>query len=114
MNMKKYLHGRKYSYMKDSGDKILNLEVRKTKIPDVFDIYINNNDKKLIKYGIACIPNMITSHLCQEVFKDSEKQIMKCIYFPKFKKWIPLEKSSSDQIDNEYKVKKIIKTYSKN
>jgi hypothetical protein len=110
MNMKSYLHGRKYGYMVESSNKIASLEIRKTKIPDVFDIYIQK-DEVLIKNGIALIPNMKTSHLCQEIFKNKEKEIMVCQYYKKFKKWIPLRKAESSKVDSDYKLNKIMQCH---
>ncbi len=111
MNMKQYLHGRKYSYMIEDTENLVQLEIRKTKIPDVFDIYIKNENDELIKNSIALIPNMKTSHLCQELFQDSDKEVMVCQYYNKFKKWIPLRKANNDKVDSEYKIKKIIKQH---
>ncbi|VVU95263.1 hypothetical protein CPAV1605_988 [seawater metagenome] len=111
MNMKDYLHGRKYGYMVEESDKMVQLEIRKTKIPDVFDIYLKKEDDKLEKNGIALIPNMKTSHLCQNLFRNSDKEVMVCQYYSKYKKWIPLRKASNDKIDNEYKIKKVMKAY---
>ncbi len=112
MNMKTYLHSRNYGYMQESSDMMANLELRKTKIPDVFDIYAKN-DNDMVKQGIALIPNMKTSHLCQEVFRQEDKKIMVCKFYKKFKKWIPLKITNSNKIDSEYKINKIVKSNSK-
>lgn len=80
------LHNRKYSYETEGTVKKLYLE--KTDMVDVYNVYtINMKDK----YGIAHIPNMKTSHYCNDIFKNTNIQKFNCIYNEHFKKWIPLE-----------------------
>ena len=98
--MKGYLHGRKYGYEAEKNKNIGTFEVRKTDIPDVYDLYLTNQENKLVRQGIAHIPNMKISHLCQDIFRDKNKEIMKCIHFQKFNKWIPMSKSENQDIDN--------------
>jgi hypothetical protein len=100
LNMKGYLHGRKYGYEAEKSKNIGTFEVRKTDIPDVYDLYLTNQENKLVRQGIAHIPNMKISHLCQDIFRDKNKEIMKCIHFQKFNKWIPMSKSDNKEIDN--------------
>ena len=100
LNMKGYLHGRKYGYEYEKNKKIGIFEVRKTQIPDVYDMYLSNEENKLVRQGIAHIPNMKISHLCQDIFRDKNKQIMSCIHSQKFNKWIPMNKSDNQEIDN--------------
>jgi len=109
MNMKTYLHNRNYSYINSSPDSQVNLQLKRTKIPDVYDIYCKNNDE-LVKKGIAHIPNMKTSHMCQDYFKNNETKLFKCTYYKKFLKWIPIEEAKNNKIDSEYKMNQIIKS----
>lgn len=64
--------------------------VKKTDIPDVYELYWDLTTRGLVREGIAYIPNMHTSHYCRRLFKDKEMQKMTCVKSVKFNKWIPL------------------------
>ena len=79
---------------------ILNLEMKKTLINDVYKLYaIFNNKNKYIKkkIGIAYIPTFILSLKCKNLFLNKENIIMKCLLINN--KWIPLEESDINKID---------------
>jgi hypothetical protein len=82
-NFVDFLKNRKYSYEINGINKILLL--KKTLISDVYDIYDDN-----IKIGIALIPNLKISHMCNELLVDEKLVKFNCIYSNKFKKWIPI------------------------
>ena len=42
------------------------------------------------RIGIAHIPNLKISRYCQNVFKNGDNIIFKCIYNNDYNKWIPL------------------------
>ena len=86
-NLEKFLNGRTYSYELEGKKKKLWLS--KTSITDVYNILENSEDKD--KLGIAHIPNMKTSLMCQNEINDNSV-LFNCIYYKKFKKWIPLSK----------------------
>lgn len=79
-----FLKSRNYSYEQNNKTKILWLN--KTEIPDVYDIAETENGDKL---GIALIPNLKTSHLCDNLIHERPVKF-NCIFSIKFKKWIPL------------------------
>ena len=79
-----FLKSRSYSYELDGKYKILLLS--RTTIPDVYDITEKINGDKL---GIALIPNLKISHLCDSIINDTPVKF-NCVYSIKFKKWIPL------------------------
>jgi hypothetical protein len=79
-----FLKSRTYSYESDNKTKYLWLS--RTAIPDVYDIAEKDNGEKL---GIALIPNLKISQLCDELIIDIPVKF-KCVYSNKFKKWIPL------------------------
>ena len=58
----------------------------RTIIHDVYDISENENGDK---EGIALIPNLKTSQLCDDIINDKPVKF-NCIFSMKFKKWIPL------------------------
>ncbi len=79
---------------------IINLEMKKTLINDVYKLYaIFNYKNKYIKkkIGIAYIPTFILSLKCKNLFLNKENIIMKCLLFNN--KWIPLEESDVNKID---------------
>jgi hypothetical protein len=76
---------RTYSY--ESGEKTKNLWLSRTLIPDVYDITENANGEK---QGIAMIPNLKISQMCDTLITDDKPYKFNCIFSNKFKKWIPL------------------------
>jgi len=81
-------------------DIILNLEMKKTLINDVYKLYaIFNYKNKYMKkkIGIAYIPTFILSLKCKNLFLNRENIIMKCSLINN--KWIPLEESEINKID---------------
>lgn len=79
-----FLKSRTYSYEQNSKTKIFWLN--RTMIPDVYDIAERENGDKL---GIALIPNLKTSQMCDDIITDKPVKF-NCIFSTKFKKWIPL------------------------
>ena len=65
-NFKNFLNSRTYSYEKESNKKIL--LIKKTNIPDVYNLYENKDNPKI---GIAHIPNLKISHYRQSNLKFS-------------------------------------------
>jgi hypothetical protein len=83
-NFVDFLKSRTYSY--ESGGKTKTLWLSRTLIPDVYDIAENANGEK---QGIAMIPNLKISQMCDELVGDKPCKF-NCIFSNKFKKWIPL------------------------
>lgn len=79
-----FLKSRKYSYESNGKNKIFWLS--RTLVPDVYDLTETDNGEKL---GIALIPNLKTSQMCDDIIKDIPIKF-NCIFSNKFKKWIPL------------------------
>ena len=80
-----FLKSRTYSY--ETENKIKNYWLSRTLIPDVYDISENENGDK---EGIAMIPSLKISQLCDDLIGESPVRF-RCIYSPKFNKWIPLK-----------------------
>ncbi len=80
-----FLKSRTYSYESNGKTKIWWLS--RTLIPDVYDIAEKENGDKL---GIALIPNLKTSQLCDDIIMEKPVKF-NCVFCNKFKKWIPLE-----------------------
>lgn len=84
-NIDNFLKARIYSYEKEG--KTSKLWVKKTSIPDVYNL---SEEKDGDKLGIACIPNLKISHMCKKIIKDQPVKF-KCVYYNKSKKWIPIK-----------------------
>jgi hypothetical protein len=83
-NYVNYLKNRTYSYEQNNKNKILWLT--KTNIPDVYTLSEKDNNEKI---GIALIPSLKISHMCDELIANKAVKF-NCIFSSKFKKWIPL------------------------
>ena len=79
-----FLKSRTYSYESNGKTKLWWLS--RTLIPDVYDISEKENGDKV---GIALIPNLKTSQLCDDIIIDKSVKF-NCVLCNKFKKWIPL------------------------
>lgn len=79
-----FLKSRTYSY--EQNGKSGKFWISRTPIYDVYDLSEKENGEKI---GIACIPNLKISHMCDEKIKDTPVKF-NCIFSNKFKKWIPI------------------------
>ena len=79
-----FLKSRKYSYEINDNTKILWLN--KSIIPDVYNLLDTENGEKI---GIALIPNLKISHLCDILINDIPLAF-NCTFSNKFNKWIPI------------------------
>lgn len=87
---------------------VVNFEIRNTEMPDVYELWLLNEDEKLYKYGIACIPTRDSSELIKSWFSDGSGQvIVACRYIKNFSKWQPLKRLSEET--NPDKITKIAK-----
>ena len=85
-NIDNFLKSRNYSYETNNKEKMFYM--KKGLIPDVFELYELNKDEKV---DIAIIPNLKTSHYCKENIIDGKMYKFKCIWYEKFKGWIPIK-----------------------
>ena len=97
-------------------DIVLNFEMTKTLIPDVyklFGIFVNNQGEKPIyikkRIGVAYIPTYTLSIKCKLYFLNRESIVMSCLFNTNKNKWIPIDEATVQQIDivNEEKRLKI-------
>jgi len=85
-----------------SDNIILNLEMKKTDISDVYKLFgIFYNLGKYIKkrIGIAYIPTYELSIKCKLFFMNCESKIMICKFNSNKGKWIPIDEASIQKID---------------
>jgi hypothetical protein len=92
-------------------DIVLNLEMKKTDICDVYKLYgIFYNSKKYIKkcIGIAYIPTYELSLKCKLFFINHNSKIMNCKFNSYKGKWVPIDEANIQKIDivnNEKRLK---------
>lgn len=86
INLPEFLKCRKYSY--ETTGKTKYLFIKKTSIRDVYSVFEDINNKRI---GIACIPNMKISFLCNTIEHNTFVKF-KCVFNNKFNKWIPIKK----------------------
>ena len=94
-------------------DIVLNLEMKKTNIHDVyklFGIFSNKNTFIKKRIGFAYIPTYILSIKCKLYFLNRDSIIMSCLFNTNKNKWVPIDEAEVQQIDilNEEKRIKII------
>lgn len=102
-----------YSFKNKTNNKIIKtLEVRKTDAPDVYYImccekYIENsiNKIKIIKLGIALVPDTKCSSLCRNILdsKKNNKALMKCQLDENKNRWIPIEEDKVSKLPTDIK-----------
>lgn len=87
-------------------DIVLNLQMMKTKTPDVyklFGIFRGLKDKKEIfikkNIGFAYIPTYILSIKCKLYFMNRESIVMSCVFNTQKNKWIPIDEAEIQKID---------------
>lgn len=83
-NLTEYLKCREYSYEKEG--KVRKLWLKNTEITDVYNLYETLEEDKI---GIAHVPNLKISQMCNELVKDEPIQFT-CRYDKNYKKWIPI------------------------
>merc|ERR1712100_501236 len=106
------IHSQSKDSIKEKKHIFANLEIMKTDIVDVYKLFLQSNNCKE-EIGIAHIPTMECSHMCQNIFeKKNNIVIMKCVFNKKFRKWTPIEKTLLSKPDKyEYvcqKLKRVI------
>lgn len=87
-------------------DIVLNLEMKKTHISDVYKLYgifVNKHEKSEIyikkKIGFAYIPTYVLSIKCKLYFLNRESVVMSCKFNTNKNKWIPVDEASIQKID---------------
>ena len=74
-------------------------KVLKTDMPDIYNLYCNDNNSNLIKHSIALIPNIKISHHLYYTFNSKPNNLglmMECKFSKVFEKWIPIRFVNND------------------
>ena len=70
-------------------------KIVKTYLPDIYELYIKNDNGHLIKSGYADVPTLKLSQYLQNINYDNEIRV-ECIFNKKNNKWTPIEVSNKD------------------
>ena len=80
-------------------------KIKPTTKPDVYEVHTNDKEKHF--HGYACLNTLATSKLVSALFVDNKNKEgvnMKCRFHTRFRKWIPEELLSDEEIYSKEKV----------
>ena len=81
-----------YKSINSSNKNTVSFRIIKTINPDIYELYIFNEQKtNLEKHSYASIPNIKTSLWLKELTDSKEECIVECKYNKRFKKWVPIK-----------------------
>ena len=80
-----------------TGHQILEDEIREAVMfgklisTDVIELFSKDDNNKIKRVGIAHIPDIKTSRMCNDHVSNSDLSLLRCKLDYRFKKWIPQE-----------------------
>ena len=81
-----------YKKVNSTNKKFISFRVIQTVKPDVYELYLYNEQKTNIqKHSYASIPDIQTSKWVKELTDNNLDAIVQCKYNPLFKKWTPIK-----------------------
>ena len=84
-------------------------KVVKTNQTEIYDLYCKlNNENTLIKYNVACIPNLKASKFIKKLLSTNLQAYVFCNFNQKFKKWEPISSCPDSFSINDISEKKCI------
>ena len=85
-----------YKKVNSTNKKFISFRVIQTVRPDVYELYLYNEQKTNIqKHSYASIPDIQTSKWVKELTDNNLDAIVQCKYNPLFKKWTPIKEGHS-------------------
>ena len=79
-------------------NKNISFRIIKSLKPDIYDLYLNNENKSsIIKHSFASIPNIKTSKWIQELTSKKNDVNVECYLNKEFNKWVPTKET--DYVD---------------
>ena len=85
-----------YKKVNSTNKKFLSFKIVKTVKPDVYELYLFNEQKtQHIKHSYASIPNIETSKWVKELTDLKENCNVECQYNTLFQKWVPLKEGNT-------------------
>ena len=89
-----YLIQKGDTFNQTQSKKTVNFKLVKHSKPEIYELYLRNDDG-YEKIDYAYIPTIDCSRKVHSLFQESEADIvMRCIYFKRFQKWTPIEKTT--------------------
>jgi len=93
-----------YKKVNSTNKKYISFRVIQTVKPDVYELYLYNEQKTNIqKHSYASIPDIQTSQWIKELTDTNQEAIVECKFNPLFKKWTPIKEGN--QLDTLLDVK---------
>ena len=84
-----------YKKLNSSNKKFISFRIIQTVKPDVYELYIHNEQKTNIqKHSYASIPDIQTSKWVKELTDTNNESMVECKYNPLFKKWVPIKQAN--------------------
>ena len=81
-----------YKKVNSSSKKLISFRIIKTVKPDIYELYIYNEQKdSILKHSYASIPNIKTSKWLKELVETNEECIVECQLNTLFNKWEPIK-----------------------
>ena len=85
-----------YKKVNTNNKKYISFRIIKTVKPDVYELYLFNEQKTSIqKHSYASIPDIQTSKWVKELCDSKDECIVECKYNSLFKKWVPIKEGTS-------------------
>ena len=83
-----------YKKANSKNKKYVSFRIIKTVKPDVYELYLYNEQKTTIhKHSYATIPNIRTSEWVKKLVDEKDECYVECSHNPIFKKWVPMKES---------------------
>lgn len=102
-----FMENRK-SITKPTTDKFdVVFKLKKTELPDVYDMYCLNNDEEY-NYGIASISTLLLSEKLRILFSTKDEMIWGCSYVKSFRNFVPIKNLVNKKLSSLDKVKSFI------
>jgi len=97
---------RKKIIINDEENNNIIFKIIKTVQPDIYELYIEDNNDDIVKHSIAYLPTLKCSKNINKIFTENkqEDKYVICDYNIQFDKWIPISEISSSKPDNIQKL----------
>jgi hypothetical protein len=92
------IKSKEIKYTVQESDTLIDFQVKKTDLPDVYELYLYNSQNILFNYDIALVPTLESSIYLYKLFENNTILNLKCKYHPKFNKWQPID--TTNKINN--------------
>jgi len=85
-----------YKKVNSSNKENINFRIIETVNPDIYELYIYNEQKTNIqKHSYASVPDIKTSKWLKKLLNSKDECVVECKYKKEFNKWVPIKEGSS-------------------